>query len=79
MLDGIAPAGSKTLTVRGADAQAWVLGEKIYFRTRFTVLSPGWIGTMSSPDGMHAYEMPKTSSILVSRYGEPAEIKIEGL
>ncbi|OGT36583.1 MAG: hypothetical protein A3F11_08285 [Gammaproteobacteria bacterium RIFCSPHIGHO2_12_FULL_37_14] len=79
VLDGIAPAGSKTLTVRGADAQAWLLGDKVYFRTRFTVLSPGWIGTMASPDGMHAYEMQKTSSILVSRYGEPAELKIEGL
>ncbi len=79
VLDGVAPPGSKPLTVQGADAQAWILGERIYFRTRFTVLSPGWIGTMASPDGMHAYEMPKTSSILVSRYGEPAEIKIEGL
>ncbi|HLB42396.1 MAG TPA: DotH/IcmK family type IV secretion protein [Gammaproteobacteria bacterium] len=79
VLDGVAPAGSKALTVRGADAQAWLLGDKMYFRTRFTVLSPGWIGTMASPDGMHAYEMPKTSSVLVSRYGEPAELKIEGL
>ncbi|OGT42907.1 MAG: hypothetical protein A3F42_08290 [Gammaproteobacteria bacterium RIFCSPHIGHO2_12_FULL_37_34] len=78
VLDGVAPAGSKALNVRGADAQAWLLGEKMYFRTRFTVLSPGWIGTMASPDGMHAYEMQKTSSILVSRYGEPAELKIEG-
>lgn len=78
VLDGIAPPGSKTLTVQGADAQAWLLGEKIYFRTRFTVLSPGWMGTMSSPDGMHAYEMQKTSSILISRYGEPAQLRIEG-
>lgn len=78
VLDGIAPAGSRTLTVRGADAQAWMLGEKMYLRTRLTLLSPGWVGTMVSPDGMHAYELPKTSSVLVSRYGEPAELKIEG-
>lgn len=78
VLDGVAPAGSKALAVRGADAQAWLLGDRLYFRTRFTALSPGWIGTMSSPDGMHAYEMQKTSSILVSRYGEPVELKIEG-
>jgi intracellular multiplication protein IcmK len=79
VLDGVAPAGSKVLMVRGADAQAWLLAEKLYLRTRMTVLSPGWMGTMVSPDGMHAYELPKTSSVLISRYGEPAELKIEGL
>jgi len=78
VLDGIAPPGSTTLTVRGADCQAWLMGEKMYLRTRLTVLSPGWVGTMVSPDGMHAYELPKTSSVLISRYGEPAELKIEG-
>ena len=79
VLDGVAPAGSKLLMVRGADAQAWLLGEKIYLRTRLTLLSPGWMGKMVSPDGMNAYELPKTSSVLVSRYGEPVELKIEGL
>lgn len=78
VLDGVSPAGSKLLTVQGADAEAWLLGEKMYLRTRLTVLSPGWLSTMNSPDGMHAYELPKTSSVLVSRYGEPAELKIEG-
>lgn len=79
VLDGVSPAGSKILHVRGADAQAWLLGDRIFLRTRLTLLSPGWIGTMSSSDGMHAYELQKTSSVLVSRYGEPAELKIEGL
>lgn len=79
VLDGVAPAGSRTLYVRGADAQAWLLGEKIYLRTQLTVLSPGWIGKMVSPDGMQAYQIPRTSSVLVSRYGEPVELKIEGL
>lgn len=78
VLDGVAPAGSRELTVVGADCQAWLLGEKIYLRTRLTVLSPGWVGKMVSPDGMQAYEIPKTSSVLISRFGEPAELKIEG-
>ena len=78
VLDGVAPAGSKPLTVTGADCQAWLLGEKMYFRTRLTVLSPGWTGKMVSPDGMQAYELPKTSSVLVSRYGEPTALKVEG-
>ena len=78
VLDGVAPAGSKILQVAGADAQAWILGDKMYLRTRLTVLSPGWIGKMVSPDGMQAYELPKTSSVLISRFGEPAELKVEG-
>lgn len=79
VLDGIAPAGSRQVNVIGADAMAWTLGDKMYLRTHLTVLSPGWFGTMMSPDGTRAYELPKTSTILVSKFGEPAEIKIEGI
>ena len=78
VLDGIAPSGSKILSVKGGDCQAWLLGDKMYLRTRFTVLSPGWIGRMVSPDGMHAYEIQKSSSVLISQYGQPIELKIEG-
>lgn len=78
VLDGVAPSGSKQLTVRGGECQAWLLGNNIYLRTRLTALSPGWLSKMVSPDGMIAYELPKTSSVLVSRFGEPVEIKIEG-
>jgi intracellular multiplication protein IcmK len=78
VLDGVAPPGSKVLNVRGGDCQAWLLGDKMYLRTRFTVLSPGWVGKMSSPDGMYAYEIQRTSSVLISQYGNPVELKIEG-
>lgn len=79
VLDGVAPPGSKQLSVRGGDAQVWLLGDKMYLRTRFTVLSPGWVGKMVSPDGMNAYEIQTTSSILISQYGEPVELKVGGL
>jgi intracellular multiplication protein IcmK len=80
VLDGIAPPGSRSLNIIGAsnNSQAWGLGDRIYLRTRLTLLSPGWVGKMVSPDGMTAYELPKTSSVLVSRYGEPIQLKIEG-
>ncbi|OGT47752.1 MAG: hypothetical protein A3E83_04935 [Gammaproteobacteria bacterium RIFCSPHIGHO2_12_FULL_41_20] len=78
VLDGVAPSGSKALMVKGGDCQAWLLGDTMYLRTRLTVLSPGWVGKMMSPDGMQAYEMQKAASVLVSRYGEPIELKIEG-
>ncbi len=79
VLDGVAPPGSRNLSVKGGDCQAWLLGDKMYLRTRLTVLSPGWMGRMTSPDGMIAYEMQRSSSVLVSQYGNPIELKIEGL
>lgn len=79
ILDGVAPPGSTQLKVIGGDCQAWLLGDKMYLRTRLTVLSPGWIGKMSSPDGMMAYEMVVASTVLVSQYGNPIGLRIEGL
>lgn len=78
VLDGVAPTGSKILSVKGGDCQAWLVGDKMYVRTRFTILSPGWLGKMTSSDGMQAYELPRSASILISRYGEPVELKVEG-
>jgi intracellular multiplication protein IcmK len=78
ILDGVAPPGGKSLSVKGGDCQGWLVGDKMYLRTRFNVLSPGWVGKMTSSDGMQAYELPRSSSILISRYGEPVELKVEG-
>ncbi len=79
VLDGVAPPGSRQLTVKGGgDCLAWLLGDKMFLRTRLTVLSPGWVGRMVSPDGMFAYEMQRSASVLVSQYGNPIELKIEG-
>jgi intracellular multiplication protein IcmK len=78
VLDGIAPPGSKQLLIKGGNCEGWLMGDKMYLRTRQTVLSPGWVGKMTSPDGMNAYEIQRTSSILVSQYGEPVELKVEG-
>jgi len=77
VLDGVGPAGSKLLTVTGGDCQAWLFGDKMYLRTRLTVLSPGWVGRMVSPDGMYAYEIQRSATVLVSRYGTPVELRIE--
>ncbi len=78
VLDGVAPPGSKQLLVKGGDCSAWLMGDRMYLRTRLTVLSPGWVGRMVSPDGMYAYEMQRSSSVLVSQYGQPIELRIEG-
>lgn len=79
VLDGVPPPGSERLTVSGGDARAWLLNEMMYVRTNLTILSPGWIGSMTSADGMHAYEMQKSPVLLVSWHGKVMQLKVEGL
>ena len=79
ILDGIAPNGSTRLTVSGGDAKAWLFKNKMYLRTNLTILSPAWLATMTSADGMHAYEMQKSPVILVAWHGKVMQLKVEGL
>lgn len=79
VLDGVPPPGSTRLVVSGGDARAWLLDSKMFVRTNLTILSPGWIGSMTSADGMHAYEMQKSPVLLVSWHGKVMQLKIEGL
>lgn len=79
LLDGIPPEKAKQLSIPNSNSQAWQVGkDKIYLRTRLTLLSPAWISKMTSADGMHAYEIPKTSSLLVSNQGQIYNLQIEG-
>ena len=78
VLDGVPPDGSRLLSVTGGEAQAWLSGNSLYVRTRLDVLSPGWLGTMSSADGMHAYVMQPTPVLLVSQNGRVVQLRIEG-
>jgi intracellular multiplication protein IcmK len=79
ILEGIAPTGSKALQPKGGDAQAWLFQNKLYLRTRMSVLSPGWLATLSSPDGMHAFMLQPTPTVLVAQNGKAVQLKIEGL
>ncbi len=78
VLDGIPPEGSQVLTVSEGAGEAWLHGDIIYFRSRYTVLSPAWLDSMQSPDGMHAYQLPVTPLLLVSKLGKPVEVKLQG-
>lgn len=79
ILNGITPAGATVLNSSDPDCVAWALKKRMYIRTRLTLLSPGWISVMKNSDGTKAYEMGKTASIIVSKYGEPTTINFEGL
>lgn len=78
ILEGVPPIGNKVLKVSGGLVQAWLVGNRFYLRTRLTLISPAWIATMSSPDGMKAYEMPKTPLILGFENGQSIQLKVEG-
>ncbi len=79
VLDGVPPAGSSRLVVSGGDARAWLSNNKMYIRTNLTILSPGWLASMTSADGTHAYEMQKSPVLLVSWHGKVMQLKVEGL
>jgi intracellular multiplication protein IcmK len=79
VLEGVPPPGSQRLAVSGGDARAWLSNERMYVRTNLTVLSPGWLASMTSADGTHAYEMQKSPVLLVSWHGKVMQLKVEGL
>lgn len=78
-LDGTPPQDAKLLSVDGAPAQAWYYNGYLYLRARLTILSPGWLATMSSPDGTHVYQLAKTPLILASHRGTIVRLTIKGL
>lgn len=78
LLDGIPPTNAKALTASACQDCAWLVGDKLYLRTQFHVISPAWISTMSSVDGTHVYEMEPTPVILASMNGKTIQMSIEG-
>jgi intracellular multiplication protein IcmK len=79
VLNGVPPQGSTTLKIAGCSGcSAWLYNGEIFFRTRLTILSPGWIATLTSADGMHAYQLPSTPVVLVSDKGKMVTLTVEG-
>ncbi len=78
-LDGVPPLGSQELIVNGGPCQAWTMGDRLFLRTRLTVLSPSWLSTMRSPDGTNVYELTKAPMILASARGKIIQLDIKGL
>ncbi|MDQ2993507.1 MAG: DotH/IcmK family type IV secretion protein [Pseudomonadota bacterium] len=79
VLNGIPPQGSVTLKISGCSTcKGWLYNGHLFFRSRMAVLSPGWISTIASADGMHAYEMQSTPVILVADKGKMNTLTVEG-
>lgn len=79
VLDGVPPTGSTEVQVCGGGVQAWLRGDQLFVRTRYSIISPGWVSTMSSADGMHAYLMTKAPLLLAAQNGRVVQLKVEGV
>ncbi len=79
VLDGVPPNDSIELKVSGEYGRAWLYNNKLIFRTKLTLLSPGWTSLVSSQDGTKVYELMKTPLILASQNGKPIKIELTGL
>lgn len=69
MLDGAPPAEAIPLNVSGVspdDVRAWRMGDKIYLRTQYTLLSPEWTANENGQGGMTIYALPSTPFVLLS-------------
>lgn len=79
LLEGVAPSGSKELRLSGGQGKAWLAKNgRMFLRTSNSVISPGWVGSMRSPDGTNVYEMMPANSIRILREGQIQTIGIEG-
>ena len=80
MLDGVPPAEAAPLTVSGIpadDIRAWRLGDRVYLRTRYTVLSPEWVASEDGEDGVSIYALPTTPVVLLSDDGRTVAARLK--
>lgn len=66
-LSGIGLGGdAKKIEVSGVNAEAWVSNGQLYIRSKHSLLSPPWTGSISGPSGIRAYRLGINSALLFS-------------
>ena len=79
MLDGAPPAEAVPLQVTGVspdDVRAWRLGDKVYLRTPYTLLSPEWVASERGQGGVTIYALPSTPVVLLSTQGRSVAARL---
>lgn len=79
MLDGAPPAEAVPLSVSGVspdDVRAWRLGDKVYLRTQYTILSPEWTAEQHGPNNVAIYAIPATPVVLLSANGRSVAARL---
>lgn len=83
MVQGVAPAGAKTLHVLGDPSRvtAWSWegprGKRLLLRAPGTVIAPAWIATMQGPAGIQAWVMPDVKVVTLSHDGQIRTIELQ--
>jgi intracellular multiplication protein IcmK len=78
MLQGVMPNSALKLNVSGVDGRttAYSFNGMTYLRTPLTLLSPGWINSIASSDGMRVYELQNTPVVLLSEKGKMVRVQL---
>lgn len=84
MVAGVTPAQAKPLKIEASDVpdvQAWVLGQRMYVRSRANVLAPpvpkdGKVAT--GADGTKVYELPIAPEVLLMHGGNVGRLRLAG-
>ena len=80
VLNGITPERSKRHKVRGGKGAAWTLGDRMYLKIPYQLVSPSWSTTVSGSDGMtNVYDISKSSVLLVLDNGKIRKLTVEGV
>ena len=69
--------GAVSVAVPGIDAEAWVLNDQLYVRSRYPLLSPPWTDSLRGPNGVQAYRMAMRSSLLFSIDGRVVAARLD--
>ncbi|ACB97392.1 DotH/IcmK family type IV secretion protein [Beijerinckia indica] len=80
MLDGVPPAEATPLVVSGVspeDLRAWRLGDKVFLRTRMTLISPEWTASEAGEGGLTIYSVPATPVVLLSGHGRTVSAALQ--
>ena len=79
MLDGTPPAEAVPLVVAGVspdEVRAWRMGDQVYLRTRYTVISPEWTASEAGEAGVSIYALPSTPIVLLSADGRSVSARL---
>lgn len=78
ILEGLVPAGAARLTVSGVDGRtsAYKYNGLTYLRTPLTLLSPAWVSSASSADGMRVYALSHAPVLLLSDKGKMRRVHL---
>lgn len=64
------PRNAVRVPVSGVAAEAWLIGDQMYVRSRHAMLSPSWTASLAGPDQVRVHEISPSSMLLFSVNGQ---------